>query len=111
MIFLYQLQELDLELGDLPMNSLLAAAFITYLCDAREDLRIEYLAKWGAELSKTEFDFCKFLSSERDLLQWQALGLPSDRLSQENAIMIFQVSLYFTEFTTNYQYYGIYDDG
>lgn len=73
------------------MSSLLAAAFITYLCDASEDMRVEYLTKWAAELSKPNFDFCKFLSSERDLLQWQGLGLPSDRLSQENAIMIFQV--------------------
>lgn len=87
-----ELQELDLELDDLPMYSLLAAAFITYLCDAPEDVRVEYLSTWTGELNKGEFDFCRFLSSERDLLQWQALGLPSDRLSQENAIMIFQVA-------------------
>ncbi len=35
-----------------------------------------------------EYDFCRFMSSESELLAWKAEGLPGDSLSGQNAVVI-----------------------
>jgi len=73
------------------VNSLLAAAFITYLSSAPEDLRQSLMAKWQDLLGMNNFSFTIFLGSEKEQLQWLSEGLPSDQLSIQNALIILQV--------------------
>ncbi len=35
-----------------------------------------------------DYDFCRFMSSESELLAWKAEGLPGDSLSGQNAVVI-----------------------
>ncbi|XP_063840903.1 LOW QUALITY PROTEIN: cytoplasmic dynein 2 heavy chain 1-like [Scylla paramamosain] len=85
-----QVSELEAGLKGLPQEALLAAAFITYLSEAPEDIRKVTLAHWSHMLKVKSFDLRRFLSSEREQLQWKAEGLPSDQLSIENALVILQ---------------------
>lgn len=78
-------------LKELPVNSLLAAAFITYLSMAPEDLRQSLVAEWQDQLGMKNFSFSTFLGSEKEQLQWLSEGLPSDQLSVQNAVIILQV--------------------
>ena len=48
------------------------------------------MEKWQVSLGIKRFDLKRFLSSEREMLQWRAEGLPSDDLSIENAMCILQ---------------------
>ncbi|XP_022257756.1 cytoplasmic dynein 2 heavy chain 1-like, partial [Limulus polyphemus] len=88
-----QLGQIDQELEELPLRSLLAAAFITYLSEAPEDIRAATLSQWCEFLGLVNFDLCRFLSSEQEQLTWKSEGLPSDPLSIENAIIIMQTTL------------------
>jgi dynein heavy chain 2 len=76
----------------LPFNTLMASAFITYLSDASEDVRIKFTDQWSNILELDSFDFCKFLGREGYFLNWQSYGLPADKLSRENAIMLIEVN-------------------
>ena len=78
------------DLEKIPLYSLLTAAFLTYLSNAPEDVRRKSMEKWQALLEIKRFDLKRFLSSEREMLQWRAEGLPSDDLSIENAMCILQ---------------------
>ena len=83
---------LGTELESLPMKSILASAFVTYLSDADENERVNYVTSWLSLIKGEEhFEFGDFMSTEQEVLSFQSLGLPSDRLSQENAIIITQV--------------------
>ena len=86
-----QVGELSKELQELPMRGLLAAAFITYLPSAPEDLRRERIKSWMETIGIKQFDLRRFLSTESEQLKWKAEGLPSDELSMENALVILQV--------------------
>mmetsp|Transcript_17017 Transcript_17017/g.54247 ORF Transcript_17017/g.54247 Transcript_17017/m.54247 type:complete len:3325 (+) Transcript_17017:156-10130(+) len=83
-----QVQRLSYELKALPLNSLMSAAFITYLPDASEDLRAQMVGTWMAYTKHDSFNFRLFMSSESEMLVWKSEGLPSDDLSMENAIVI-----------------------
>ena len=74
------------------MRALLAAAFITYMSAAPEDVRHENLHNWMEAVGVSGFDMRRFLSTESEQLKWKAEGLPSDDLSMENALIILQVS-------------------
>ncbi|XP_023209639.1 cytoplasmic dynein 2 heavy chain 1-like, partial [Centruroides sculpturatus] len=87
-----QLGEIDKELTKLPVQSLLAAAFITYLSSSSEDIRQINIEKWCSILGYKSFDLKQFLSNEQEQLTWKTEGLPSDLLSIENAIIILQLS-------------------
>ena len=86
--------DLSAESSALPANVMLSAMFITYLADEQEAARQSFLQQAAellhrAKLSSSEsFDLLGFLSSEGELLKWKALGLPSDRLSHENGIVL-----------------------
>ena len=86
-----QLAELSEDLKQLPVNSLLASAFITYLSYAPEDVRQSLMAEWQDLFGMKNFSFTSFLGSEKDQLQWLSEGLPSDQLSVQNALIILQV--------------------
>jgi len=72
----------------LTFNSMLAAAFCSYLGSCPEDARRSALSEWCAKLGVQAFDLCNFLSSESELLQWKGEGLPADALSMENSLII-----------------------
>ena len=76
------------KLATLPRQALLAAAFGTYLTPFPEDVRERMLGLWGESLGAPRFSYKRLLSSESELLQWKAGGLPADDLSQENALAI-----------------------
>jgi len=59
-----QLAELSEDLKQLPVNSLLAAAFITYLSFAPEDVRQPLMAEWQDLFGMKNFSFTTFLGSE-----------------------------------------------
>lgn len=80
---------MDVEAEQLPLNSLMAAAFVTYLPSHAESVRAEHLRAW-ARILKLDgaFDLKSFLSSESEMLEWKAQGLPADDLSMENTLVI-----------------------
>ncbi|KAG1684369.1 Cytoplasmic dynein 2 heavy chain 1 [Nymphon striatum] len=88
-----QLQELATELENLPLQSLLASAFISYLPSAPEDVRHKTLDSWASLLGLESFDVRRFLSSEKEQLTWKNEGLPQDSLSMENALIVLQANL------------------
>ena len=95
--------EYNEEMRSIAGSALLAAAFITYLADESEATRAARMDEWsgmlrtagllgvpkGDPLAKGGgFSVTRFLSSEGELLKWKAQGLPADKLSAENAIVI-----------------------
>nr|BCL66104.1 cytoplasmic dynein 1b heavy chain [Volvox africanus] len=83
-----QVGTLGEQLKELPLSALLAAAFITYLPPHPEEHRYHVLKDWTTYLNVGEFDVCRFLSSESEMLKWKAEGLPADALSSQNAVVI-----------------------
>ncbi len=79
---------MDAELHQLPLHSLLAAAFCTYLPAQPEAARERQLSAWCARLGLHAFDLAGFMCGESEVLTWQSRGLPSDQLSVENAVVI-----------------------
>ncbi|KAB1272094.1 Cytoplasmic dynein 2 heavy chain 1 [Camelus dromedarius] len=85
-----QVAEITEELATLPKRAQLAAAFITYLSAAPEDLRKSCLEEWTKSAGLAEFNLRRFLCTESEQLIWKSEGLPSDDLSIENALVILQ---------------------
>ncbi|KAJ3197037.1 Cytoplasmic dynein 2 heavy chain 1 [Irineochytrium annulatum] len=83
-----QVKEIYDNLLLLPKNALLSAAFITYLSGTSEDIRLKYISEWRALSGLSQFDFRQVMSSESEQLVWKSQGLPSDALSNENAVAI-----------------------
>ena len=87
----FKVGDLSKEIKELPMRALLAAAFVTYMSAAPEDVRQRCLKQWMEMVGVTGFDLRRFLSTESEQLIWKGEGLPSDDLSMENALVILQV--------------------
>jgi dynein heavy chain 2 len=85
-----EVENMDTDLKKVPYFCLLGAAFITYLCNAPEDIRKKSLDRWMSMFGVKRFDLKHYLSSEREMLQWRSEGLPSDQLSIENALCVLQ---------------------
>lgn len=83
-----QTKSIQESLKALPRNALLAAAFITYLGGASEDVRKRVCQEWSKMVGLASFNFMKIMSTESDQLTWKHQGLPSDVLSMENALVI-----------------------
>ena len=83
-----EVESMGKNLDKIPSLSIISAAFITYLADKPEDIRKNLCVKWCSKVGISYFDIKHFLSSEQEMLQWKANGLPSDDLSLENAIAI-----------------------
>jgi dynein heavy chain 2 len=71
-----------------PIKSLLASAYITYLGSENENSRERNLLQWCGGLRVESFNIRTFLATEAQLLTYKKEGLPADDLSMENAIMI-----------------------
>ena len=94
--------ELNGQIGAMAGSALLSAGFLVYLADETEQTRAQMLSEWqgafqqGGLLSTKGprvgeiggFSMQTFLSTEGELLRWKAQGLPTDKLSSENAIVI-----------------------
>lgn len=65
-------------LSALPLHTLLAAGYITYLGNAPEDTRTLMLDEWKNLCKLPEWTFLKFMSSESEMLSLKAEGLPAD---------------------------------
>ncbi|KAI9364365.1 dynein heavy chain and region D6 of dynein motor-domain-containing protein [Zopfochytrium polystomum] len=73
---------------NLPQNSLLIAAFITFLSGSSEDVRTKHVDEWRKIVHLDQFDLAESMSTESEMLLWKSEGLPSDILSAQNAIAI-----------------------
>lgn len=78
-----QVKQLKDDLLKLPIKMLLAAGFSTYLAKEAEDVRGSMIKRWvqGTGEVVSAFSFTRIMSSESKLLEWKAMGLPSDDLS------------------------------
>ncbi|KAJ3130163.1 Cytoplasmic dynein 2 heavy chain 1 [Nowakowskiella sp. JEL0407] len=96
-----QIRSINDDIASLPQNSLLAAAFTTYLGGCTEDVRARWVQEWrkfiisdsqGQSSQKLQsimdFDFLKVMSTESEQLVWKSEGLPADTLSMENSVVI-----------------------
>lgn len=88
--WIIQNKEVTEKLKDLPSLCVISSAFITYLPAYPEDFRTQKLKIWKQLLGLNSFDFCSFMIPESQLLKYKSEGLPSDQLSQENAIVILE---------------------
>lgn len=89
-----QVKELEHRLQILPVRMLLAAGYTTFLGKCSEDTRADMVRFWEQDMtefvaeSQVGFDYLRLLSTESELLTWKGIGLPSDTLSMENALII-----------------------
>lgn len=83
-----QSKQLEQELFQIPIKSLLSAASIIYLGGVNETEREMNLNNWRQAVRVQEFNIRTFLSNEAQLLTFKKEGLPADNLSMENAIYI-----------------------
>jgi len=94
--------ELNGQVGAMAGSALMSAGFLVYLADESEQVRKDILEEWqgafvqgglltgkGAKVGQPGgFSMQTFLSTEGELLRWKGQGLPTDKLSSENAIVI-----------------------
>ena len=86
---------LEADKKNLVGNILLSAAFIAYLGPFTSNYRSELLKKWiercKQENIPTADDYTleRILSEEVQMREWEDNGLPADKLSRENGILIF----------------------
>lgn len=83
-----QVQSLDSDLQGLPLASLVTSAFITYLPMMPEEQRASIQKDWTKMLGLSDYDLCRFMSTESEMLKWKMEGLPADGLSMQNAVII-----------------------
>nr|CRZ22352.1 BMA-CHE-3 [Brugia malayi] len=87
-----QIGNLQNELDCLEKGSLLSAAFVTFLGSESEQVRNEILNKWKGLLNLNNFSTLEFCVMETEKLNWSNRGLPTDALSQENAMILFNTT-------------------
>jgi dynein heavy chain 2 len=83
-----QVEDISTALARLREETVLAAAFMSFLVHSTEVKREAYIQEWRSVLNIDEFDFVKFMASESDVLAWKSFGLSGDQLSIENAIAV-----------------------
>lgn len=81
------LSEINSGLKNVPYQSILAAAFISYLANKDESIRESKLKSWQSMLRVPHFSLIDFLSDESEVLEFVSEGLPGDQLSVENALV------------------------
>ena len=84
-----QLENIEKEFMNLPIDSQLCAGFSTYLSECDEKRRQYFVNGWSRIMGGRKIDFCKFSYTESVFLKWKSEGLPSDSLSLENTIIYF----------------------
>ena len=81
------LQEIQQSVKVVPAQALIAAAFITYLADKDESVRATKCQSWSQQLGLQPFALASFLSEESEIMEFVSEGVPSDKLSIENALI------------------------
>lgn len=90
----------EAEMSTIVGDVLLSAAFLAYAGFFDQQYRELMWQEWSDHLTeagirfKTELSLPEYLSSADDRLSWQSKSLPSDTLSNENAIMLQRFSRY-----------------
>ncbi|EGR34655.1 hypothetical protein IMG5_004580 [Ichthyophthirius multifiliis] len=84
----HQSLQIETEFQTFPQNSLLAAAFTTYLPQKDENQREKALLKWKKSSNNSAFNYLKFLTTEQQILKWKQESLPSDSLTLENTLIL-----------------------
>jgi dynein heavy chain len=75
-------------------DALLAAAFLSYMGPFVSEYREETLKQWLKKVKEFDipcqrfFDFSDFLSNGAEVRDWQSKGLPTDKFSVENGVMV-----------------------
>jgi dynein heavy chain 2 len=72
----------------LPVKIMMAAAYTTYLGKSSEDVRAKAVGIWRTYTKTKSFDYRAMMSTESELLEFKARGLPADILSMENSLVI-----------------------
>ncbi|GAB6032228.1 Cytoplasmic dynein 2 heavy chain 1 [Chamberlinius hualienensis] len=85
-----QVNELTSQIEMLSAQTLISAAFVTYLPSSTEDHRRKLLNDWFNIVGIDHVNLQTYLSSEKEILQWKKEGLPSDELFLENALIVAQ---------------------
>ncbi|KAI9144619.1 dynein heavy chain and region D6 of dynein motor-domain-containing protein [Paraphysoderma sedebokerense] len=83
-----QVVEITTKLDKLPIQAAFCSGFLTYLGSLPENSRAEMQSIWSATANVHKSDFTEVLSMEREQLKWKSEGLPADKLSIENAILV-----------------------
>lgn len=83
-----QVKTLEGDLAQLPLHSLMTSAYVTYLPMLPEEARNKVQEDWIKLLGIQQYDLSRFMSTESEMLKWKGEGLPADRLSMQNAIII-----------------------
>lgn len=81
------LSEINSGLKTVPYQSMLAAAFISYLSNKDESVREAKLKVWQSMMKVSHFSLISFLSDESEILEFVSEGLPGDQLTVENALV------------------------
>ncbi len=75
-------------------DTLLSAAFLSYCGPLTRVYRDELVKMWIAKINEMKititpsFDFCYFMVGEPVIRQWRMNGLPTDKYSEQNAVII-----------------------
>lgn len=59
-----QAESIEKEFKLFPIDSLIAAAFTTYLSDADENVREKISKEWKQQVRNVQFDYLKFMTTE-----------------------------------------------
>ena len=89
-----EIDSIGRNLDKIPFYALISSGFLIYLSDKPENIRNSMIRNWCSLFDVKDLDLKHFLSSEQEMLQWRADGLPSDDLSIENAITILKSTEY-----------------
>ncbi|XP_064639639.1 dynein axonemal heavy chain 2-like isoform X2 [Lineus longissimus] len=86
---------LEIQMGFLSGDCLVAAAFLSYMGPFLSNYRDEIVQKiWLAEINKLavpcspDFNFCEFMVKPTQVRDWNLQGLPSDGFSTENGVIV-----------------------
>ena len=82
-------QEIKEQAQNVPINSLLAAAYMVFLSSKPEQQRRATFTQWQQRFG-VQLSFLDFVVSEMDRLEYHHHGMPNDSLSLENAACMMQ---------------------
>ena len=82
-------KEIGEQATNVPINSLLAAAYIVFLSTKSEAERRKVFAQWQQNFG-VRLSFLDFIVSEMAKLEYHHHGMPNDSLSLENAAAMLQ---------------------
>ncbi len=75
-------------------DTLVSAAFLSYCGPLSREYRDELLNVWTAKIRElnismsSSYDFCYFMQGEPTIREWRMHGLPTDKFSEQNAVII-----------------------